>query len=115
MEYDSFDTKFDSHIDEDETVTDSLSIQSSDTDLTMDMLPDWTRFTQYLSFNELIDRNIDIGLEDSVENFYGVEKITHEVTVYVQSNSRLKLVLFISSEKNKILNLDTLIKDVSGI
>ena len=87
------------------------SFYNKDGDLTMDSLPESARFTQSLSFQDFeADLNKEVDIIETGE-FARNEKTTH-VNLYVQSNSKLKLVLLLSEKIEENLHLEILIKDV---
>ncbi len=84
----------------------------------MDKLPESTRFTQYMSFNDLISKNLsalnDEFDEDDCDND-DMNK-TCDLIIYTQNNSRLKIILFISDEISEDLtNVDSIIKNVRAL
>ena len=87
-------------------------------DLTMDTLPETSRFTRYFSFNDLMAKNLETVFDDSELDDINEDQsvtcnMTRDIIVYVQTNSKLKIVLLISEDMKKHLKEDSLIKDVS--
>ncbi len=83
----------------------------------MDKLPQSTRFTQYMSFNDLISKNPSAQLNDETgdDDNEDVNK-TCDLIIYSQSNSKLKIILFISNEMSAdFTNADNMIKDVRSL
>ena len=82
----------------------------------MDTLPDTTRFTQYYSFNDLLKNNLEANLNDSDDHFEFTDGVqnSREVNIYVQMNSKLKIILLISNDMNENLQNDNVIKDVNA-
>lgn len=87
--------------------------QASDGDLTMDSLPESARFTQSLSFQDFeADLHIDSEVTETNIEFETNERTTN-ISLYVQTNSKLKLVLLLPERTHDSLSFEILIKDVS--
>ena len=118
---DDYDDNDDSSIDDSLLSSKRVNMNEIETDLVMDILPEATRFTSNISVNELTN-NYDIDLDtNDVDNLnenengldYKEHETTQDLTVYVQSNSRLKLILLMPNESAEKIQSDNLIKTVS--
>ncbi len=103
--------------------SDSTSI---DNDLVMDLLPDSTRFTTTNTLEQLNEIGIDLDSLDADDDDDGFELATNssdqfaQIVVYVQKNSRLRLVLMshlpreteIANSKTDVYQFDNFIRIV---
>lgn len=89
-------------LDESDVISNSDETKSISSELTMDILPESTRFTTSVALNSLKDLDeysssagnfgeFDLDDDDDEEGF-DADKLA-QVTVYVQKNSRLKMIL----------------------
>lgn len=117
----SIETKFSEETDESSFAEnhnlDGFENSTSDIDLTMDTLPETFRFTRYFSFHDLMAKNLETAFDDSESDDFiaGDQSIacnTQDLIIYVQTNSKLKIILFISEDMKENLKNDSLIKDV---
>ncbi len=93
------------------------SQNSFDDDLVMDVLPDTTRFTTMISVNkinlDMLDQDDRLNINDEFDDAESVTQM-EKITMYVQKNSRLKLVLLSldSASSKEIYQIDNLIRNV---
>jgi len=93
------------------------SQNSFDDDLVMDVLPETTRFTTMVPINkinlDLIDQDERLNINDEYDDLDGLQQM-EKITMYVQKNSRLKLVLLSldSASSKEIYQIDNLIRNV---
>ena len=102
------------------------SHNSLDDDLVMDVLPETTRFTTMVPINKInldfIEQEDRSNINDEYDEMDdcngggggGVEYRMEQLTMYVQKNSRLKLVLLSldSASSKEIYQIDNLIRNV---
>ena len=93
------------------------SQNSFDDDLVMDVLPDTTRFTTMISVNkinlDMLDQDDRLNINDEFDDVESVQQM-EKITMYVQKNSRVKLVLLSldSASSKEIYQIDNLIRNV---
>lgn len=117
----SIETKFSEETDESSFAEnhnlDGFENSISEIDLTMDTLPEKFRFTRYFSFHDLMAKNLETAFDDSesddaIAEDQSITCNTQDLIIYVQTNSKLKIILFISEDMKENLKNDSLIKDV---
>lgn len=111
---------FDETNDYNSTITDQSDSESGD--LTMDLLPESFRFTSAVSmrsasniFEELIlDNDLDDDEEESEENEINEESnYGNTFTMYVQTNSKLKIILLCLNTSEEQFQIENTIRVVS--
>lgn len=99
---------------ETDSILEETNKASSEGDLTMDVLPESTRFTTTVSINSFgLENNSSLNENDCIEDDPGeaLEDL-HQVTLYVQKNSRLKLVLLSLETSKEQFELESTIRIV---